>query len=168
MRRLGSAIVIASLALVLLPATPARAASVWDPDDPIYRLDIRWVGAYEQADGRIRLTISFHHRVRLRWFEPLQMGTFSTLVVSFSADRNQEAFTFALFGRENGRLVAAMCEDQEGCGRGLLRRPNRRTIRAWFDPGALTPHAGWAFRARSWRHSGGVDPLDRTAWGMVT
>jgi hypothetical protein len=53
------------------------------------------------------------------------MGTLSTLVVSFSANRNQEAFTFALFGREKGRLVAVMCEDQSGCGRGLLRRPNR-------------------------------------------
>jgi hypothetical protein len=168
MKRVGSAILIASLALMLLPATPARAAGVWDPDDPIYRLDIRWVGVYEQTDGRIRLTISFHHRVRLRWFERIQMGTFSTLAVSFSADRNQEAYTFALFGRENDRLVAVMCEDQTGCGRGLVRRPDRRTIRVWFDPGALTPHSSWVFRARSWRHSGGVDPLDRTAWGTVT
>jgi hypothetical protein len=42
MKRVGSAIVIASLALMLLPASPVRAGSVWDPDDPIYRLDIRW------------------------------------------------------------------------------------------------------------------------------
>ena len=168
MKRIAPAFVVATLVLVALLPNPAHAAGVWDPNDPIRRLDIRWVGAFEQADGQIRVTITFYHPLRLRWFEPIHMGTLSTLVVSFSQTAPQDGFIFAVYGRERDRLIAVMCEDQTGCGRGLLRRPNPRTIRVWFDPGSLTPHAGWFFRARSWRHSGGVDPLDRTAWGTVT
>jgi hypothetical protein len=169
MRRIAPAIVATSLMFVILTGVPVRGAGVWDPNEPITRLDIRWVGAYEQVDGRIRLTITFYHPLRLRWFDPIQMGTLSTLVVTFSQVRDERvAFTFAVFGRHRDRVIAVMCEDQTGCRRGSLRRPNPRTLRVWFEPGALTPHAGWFFRARSWRDSGGVDLLDRTAWRRVT
>jgi hypothetical protein len=43
----------------------AVAGGVWDPNEPKTRLDIRWVGVVAQ-DGRFRVTITFHHRVRFR------------------------------------------------------------------------------------------------------
>jgi hypothetical protein len=159
---------IGLLVFAALAPTPVRAASVWDPNEPIHRLDIRWVGAYEQADGRLRVTVVFYDPVRLRWFERLRFGTLSTLVVAFTPNRSEPPFMFAVFGHSENGLVTAMCESGSNCGGGHMTRPNRFTIRAWYEPFDVLPRAGWSFRGRSWRHSGGVDPLDRTVWGRVT
>ena len=167
MKRVGSAIVIASLALVLLPGVPARAGSVWDPNDPIYRLDIRWVGAYTQADGRLRVTVSFYAPVRLRWFAPASIDSLHRMTVWFAKDRNAlPGLVIAVFARRGNRLVAGMCVDGSGCGSGILRWPKPNTLRAWFDPFDLLPRAGFVFRGRSIRPDGSV--LDRTALGTVT
>lgn len=168
MKRAGVALVTVSLALALLPMSPAHAGGVWDPNEPIHRLDIRWVGAYEQADGRLRVTITFYDRVRMRWFRPFDFGSLTTLVVAFTQDRDQRPFMFGLFFRHAGRLKAAMCESGSNCGRARITRPNPFTIRAWFEPFDVLPRAGWSFVGRSWRGSHGVDPLDHTRWGMVT
>jgi hypothetical protein len=48
-------------------ATPANATNTgWDPDDMAGRLDLRWVGAYGQDSGMVRLDISLWDPVR-RW-----------------------------------------------------------------------------------------------------
>jgi hypothetical protein len=167
MKRVGIALVTL-LALTLFPASPARAASVWDPNEPIHRLDMRWVGAYEQADGRLRVTITFYDRVRLRWFDRSRSGTLSTLVIEFTPERDHRPFMFGLFARRRDRLVAAMCESGSSCGGARVTRPNPFTIRAWFDPLDVLPRAGWSFRGRSWRDPGGIDGLDRTASGNLT
>lgn len=57
-----------ALALLMVAPSLASAGSVWDPNDPAYGLDIRWTGVYVQADGKMRVTMSFHAPVRLRWF----------------------------------------------------------------------------------------------------
>jgi hypothetical protein len=168
MKRIGLALASLSLALALLPSTPARAAGVWDPNEPIHRLDIRWVGAYEQADGRLRVTIAFYDPVRLRWFDPPNFYRLSTLVVAFTPDRDERPFMFGMFARRGDRLIAAMCESGSNCSGAVVRRPNPFTIRAWFDAFDVSPRAGWSFRGMSWRESGGVDLLDRTRWGTVT
>jgi hypothetical protein len=168
MKRVGLALVTLSLAVTLLAVSPAHAGGAWDPNEPIHRLDIRWVGAYEQADGRLRVTITFYDPVRLRWFERLRFGSLSTLVVAFTPDRDQRPFMFGLFGRRGDRLIAAMCESGSNCGGARVRRPNRFTIRAWFDEFDALPGAGWSFRGFSWRGSGGRDLLDRTRWSTVT
>jgi hypothetical protein len=167
MKRAGVALVTMSLALALLPRSPAHAGGVWDPNEPIHRLDIRWIGAYEQADGRLRVTVTFYDPVRLRWFAPADISSLHRMTVWFAEDRHAlPGIVIAVFARRGNRLVAGMCVDGSGCGSGILRRPDRYTLRAWFDPFDLLPHAGFVFRGRSIRPRGSL--LDRTELGTVT
>lgn len=57
--RLRAIAIALSLASIISTATPAHAGSVWDPNEPGHRLDIRWAGVTIQADGRMRVTITF-------------------------------------------------------------------------------------------------------------
>jgi hypothetical protein len=53
MGRIRVLAVVLALGSIMLSPVPAHAGSVWDANDPAHRLDIRWVGVYQQADGRI-------------------------------------------------------------------------------------------------------------------
>ncbi len=66
MGRIRVLAVVLALGFIVLGPIPAQAGSVWDPNEPGHRLDIRWVGVYQQPDGLMRVTISFHDRVRVR------------------------------------------------------------------------------------------------------
>ena len=59
MTRLRVVALALSLASILSTATPAHAGSVWDPNEPGQRLDIRSVGVTFQANGRMRITMTF-------------------------------------------------------------------------------------------------------------
>jgi hypothetical protein len=169
MRRLGVEIVSVALLLAVFTPTPARAGGVWDPNEPIHRLDIRWIGAYEQpSDGLLRVTVVFYDRLQRRWFGPVLPARSSSMVVRFESPYDQIARM--AIGRGGPRLVAAMCESV-GCVRSRVARPNPFTIRAWFDVGDLFfsfPHAGWRFRGRSARGTDASRTLDLTQWGTVT
>jgi hypothetical protein len=164
-----------ALTLALLMSTPgvAYAGSVWDPDEPGYPLDIKWVGVYVQADGRMRVTMSFHAPVRLRWFN--YGNSWHRVKVGFT-DRPFPPFFFVSFWRRwNGGLSAQFCEGGSGCTQIVsVTRPDRFTIRArvgMFD--GYGPDVGWRFRGittearpRPPRHLPLV--IDRTIWGHVS
>jgi hypothetical protein len=170
--------VVLALGSIILSPMPAHAGSVWDANDPGHRLDIRWVGVYQQADGRIRVTVSFYGRVRNRWFNrPLSRNigipaTSANLQVGFSDNRINEFF-FAGFLRTRHRgLVAWLCETGSGCSTTYgvhVGRPDRRTIRVRIPRFAFDddfgPVPGWYFRGVSWTHDFKTK-LDRTRWGV--
>ena len=87
-----------ALVLVLAAPTAASAGSVWDPDDPTYGLDIRWVGAYVQQKGTMRVTMAFHTPVRLTWFNRGFFREWRRVRVGFT-DRQFPPFFFVLFFR---------------------------------------------------------------------
>jgi hypothetical protein len=163
------------LALALLMVTPslASAGSVWDPDDPPYALDIRWTGVYEQADGKMRVTMSFHAPVRLRWFN--RGNDWTRVFVGFT-DRPIPPYYFVAFFRNRaGRLRAQLCEGGSGCTAiASVSRPNRFTIRARIDlfP-SWGPDVGWRFRGIT-REAQPKPPkrrplvIDGTTWSVVT
>ena len=167
MKRLSASAAVLTLALLVAAPTPARAGSVWDPNDPIRRLDLRWIGSYMQADGRLRVTITFHERVRLRWFERFRYGHLSSMIVPFTQDRGVRPFWWAVFGRRGDGLVAWMCEGGSSCFPGRVTRPSPTSIRGWFPSESFMPGAGWFFRGRTARRGSG-ELLDRTRWGMVS
>jgi len=161
------AVVVAVVSVAFL-AVPARAGSVWDPNEPPRMLDIRWVGAYEQTDGRMRVTVSFYGRVHDRWFNSTTRGP-ANLVVRFTHDRAIAEYIFVLFMRTpRGHLVALLCESASGCGeRTRVRRVDRDTIRTRVKNLDFGPAPGWSFRARSLTHD--LDTrIDQTRWGVVT
>jgi hypothetical protein len=163
------AVVIAVMS-VALNAVPARAASVWDPNDPARRLDIRWV-AYQQADGRMRLTVSFYGRFHKGWLNTTRGApSSSNLYVGFTHDRTIPEYWFALFSRTpRGRLVAWLCESGSSCvDRSRVRRVDRDTIRVRLrNDFGHGPAPGWYFRASSYTHDLKT-PIDRTQWGVFT
>jgi len=169
MKRPGVGLVSLALALVVLAPLPARAGSVWDPNEPIHRLDIRWVGATMQADGRLRVTVTFYDRVRIRWFR--HTDSFwpqrPSMVVGATTDRAIDPYMFAMFFRDqHGRLKAILCEGGSGCGPvTAVTRPNAITIRARFELLPWFPTDGWHFRAWSANYRGEI--LDRTGWGII-
>ena len=161
MRRLVVTLVIAIMSFVSLTGA-ARAGSVWDPDEPGRRLDLRWVGVYPLDDGRMRVTVTFHHAIKLRWF-----GS-SGVDVAFTHDDDVPPYWFFTFRRNGDRLRARLCEGGSGCAPGVaVLRPDRRMIRAWLEPlYAGQPADGWRFRGRSFRDGPGT-LLDRTGRGTV-
>jgi hypothetical protein len=163
--------VLISLACVLLVAAPATAGSAWDPNDAGYRLDIRWVGVYQESDGQLRITVVFYDPVRLKWFRTGSGSPFeSRSAVAFTDDRDIPPYLFvAFFVNNRHRLRAALCEGGSGCnGVVKVHRPNRWTIRARVTPfGGFGPAVGWSFRGMSWL-KGFAHPTDRTRWGVVT
>jgi hypothetical protein len=167
MGRLG--LVSLTLAFLVLAPLPAHAGSVWDANEPIHRLDIRWVGATMQADGRLRVTVTFYDQVRVRWFRQTESWWPSRpgLVVGSTIDRSVRPYMFIMFFRnQRGRLKAIICEGGSGCGPVTrVKRPNAITVRARFDLAPYFPHAGWFFRAWSANYSGEI--LDRTGWGVI-
>jgi hypothetical protein len=108
------AVVLVLGSLLLAPAPAAHAGSVWDPNDAAHRLDIRWVGVYQQHDGLMRVTISFHDRVRLRWFEGRRHPT---LIVGlyYAKQRTAEAWDVTFYRNAHDRLVAKLCELASSC-----------------------------------------------------
>jgi hypothetical protein len=163
LRRLAILVLVA-LAVSIVKVPEAVAGSVWDPNEPQSRLDIRWVGVVAQQDGRFRVTISFHHRVRFRWF-----GRDSGVVAAFTHDREIRPYWFFAFMRTRaGRLRAQLCEGGSGCGRSVrVSRPNAVTIRAWLDPLYNQPQVGWWFRAWSFRGGPSGTILDRTSYSTI-
>lgn len=165
MRRAGVRAAIAALAFVTLLPSGAQAASVWDPNEPTYPLDIRWIGAYRESDGQLRVTISFYHPVRFRWFDRLQDLQLTSMVVLFAGEAGGQPIWFAVFGKRDNRLRMQLCESGSGCHEeARVTRPNRFTIRARFG---MVPD-GAAFRGRSTRGGWKGEILDLTAWGTVT
>jgi hypothetical protein len=162
-----------ALALVIVAPTAAVAGSVWDPNEPRYGLDMRWVGVYVQADGRMRVTMSFHTPVRLRWFNPADDWT--RVYVGFTDRPIPPYYFLSFFRNRRGGLSAQLCESGSGCTAIVrVRRPDRFTIRARVGlfP-SWGPNVGWRFRgitteasAKPPRHRPLV--IDRTAWGKVT
>lgn len=163
------------LALALLMVTPslASAGSVWDPDDPAYPLDIRWTGVYVQVDGKLRVTMSFHAPVRLRWFN--RRNDWTRVFVGFTDRPIPPYFRFAFFRNRAGKLRAQLCEGGSGCTAIVsVSRPNRFTIRAKVGPlPSYAPGVGWRFRAIT-REAKPEPPkrqplvIDGTTWAVVT
>jgi len=176
MSRIRVLAVVLALGSIILSPMPAHAGSVWDVNDPGHRPDIRWVGAYQQADGRLRVTVSFYGRVRNRWFNrPVGvlagLGPWSAnLRVGFTDDRTIGEYWFALFQRTRHRgLIAWLCESGSGCsGPAHVGRPDRRTIRARIPTfTGFGPAPGWFFRGVSRTHDLKT-VIDRTRWGILT
>jgi hypothetical protein len=178
MSRIRVLLVVLALGSIILNPLPAQAGSVWDANDSGHRLDIRWVGAYQQADGRMRVTVSFYDRVRTRWFnrpsDPLVgiPAWTANLRVGFAEDRAGGMYWFALFLRtRHDGLIAWLCESGSGCSGGTpshVGRPDSRTIRAripTFD--RYGPTRGWFFRGFSRTHDLKT-AIDRTHWGVFT
>jgi hypothetical protein len=155
---------ILALAFVILLPSGAQAASVWDSNEPTYPLDMRWIGAYVESDGQLRVTISFYHPVRFRWFDRLQELQLSSMVVLFADEAGGRPIWFAVLGRRDNRLRAQLCESGSVCEEARVTRPDRFTIRVRFEIGL----DGAAFRGRSTRGGWNGAILDRTAWGSVT
>lgn len=165
LRRAGVHAAIMALAFVTLLPTGAQAASVWDPNEPTRRLDMRWIGAYVESDGQLRVTISFYHPVRLRWFDRLRDLELSSMVVLFADEAGGQPIWFAVFGKRDSRLRAQLCESGSVCvEEARVTRPDRFTIRVRFGRGL----DGSAFRGRSTRGGWNGEILDLTAWGIVT
>jgi hypothetical protein len=165
MGRIKVVAVVLALGSIILGPIPAHAGSVWDPNDAAHRLDLRWVGVYQQADGLIRVTISFHDRVRMRWFEGRRNAT---LVVGlyFAKRAYAEAWDVTFYRNAHHRLVANLCELASSCvSVARVRHPDDRTIRVRLNPG-YGPFTDSPFRARSQRPGGAF--IDRTGWGIVT
>lgn len=148
---------IAALLVVAIP-TPSHADGVWDPDEPGHRLDIRWVGVYQEDDGRFRVTITFYDRVRPRWFHQWR----ASATVGLTTDPEHEWWVyFAHFFRDSGRLKARLCESGSTCGSDVrVSRPNAQTIRVRFAGGSDWDFSGWTGRDPPW--------IDRTRWQKVT
>jgi hypothetical protein len=176
MSRIRVLAVVLALGSIMLGPVPAHAGSVWDANDAGHRLDIRWVGVYQQADGRMRVTVSFYGRVRNKWFNrPLSRligipATTANLWIGFSDDRTGEDFVAGFLRTRHRGLIAWLCESGSGCssGNGVhVGRPDRRTIRArlpTFD--GFGPVPGWYFRGVSKTHD--FKAIDRTGWGLFT
>jgi hypothetical protein len=149
-------------------AGPARAASVWDPNEPGHRLDIRWVGVYEQADGRMRVTATFYDRVRIAWFK--EAPSWHAFSVAFTDDPQTPPYFFLDVFVKDHRLKARLCESGSVCTAAKVSRPTGATLRTRIGFGdGRGPHPGWRFRASSARTTS--DPpriIDKTAWGKVT
>ena len=154
-----TAVVLAFATIVMAPVS-ARAGSVWDPNEPGHRLDIRWIGVYQQADGRMRITMTFHDHVRIRWFGT-RAGRASASV-GFTNDRSISPFWFVyLFQNRHHRLSARLCEGGSNCGTVVrVGRPNAVTIRTWIRPLYGLSFSGFSFK--------GFSNFDSTTWGVVT
>jgi hypothetical protein len=128
------------------------------------------VGVYQQADGLLRVTVSFHDRVRIRWFDPYQYGVTARFEVEFTDAPEPHPPLFLVYFRaphHRHRLWARFCESGSSCGDiTRLVRPNAKTIRIWMHPLYGLPAAGMYFRGVSSRSSTRI--IDRTHWAIVT
>lgn len=163
MRQLRIAVIGAIVVIVGLSA-PALAGRVSDANDPVRRLDLRAVAVVPLETGDFRVTITFHHRVRLRWFDD-DAGA----QVRFTHDREVRPYWFFTFTKRfNNRLRAQLCEGGSGCGARIrVRRPNAYAIRARLEPLHGAPQEDWPFRARSFRFGTGGAKIDGTSWGRI-
>jgi hypothetical protein len=165
------------LALVLVivpPPTVAQAGGAWDPDDPAYHLDVRWVGVYVQADGRMRVTMSFYAPVRLRWFN-YSRGWRRAYVGFTDQPTVAPYYCVGFFRDRRGRLSAQFCEGGSICSPVVrATRPDRSIIRATVDPSReYGPGVGWRFRgitlgARAVPPRDRPRVIDRTVLGFVS
>lgn len=168
MGRIRVLAVVLALGSIILGPIHAQAGSVWDPNEPGHRMDIRWVGAYQQADGRMRVTVAFHDRVRMRWFN-VRGPWNATVTVGFTHDRQIGAYFVVLFVRNrHGGLSAWLCESGSNCsGPVHVGRPDRKTIRARIMNFDYGPAPGWFFRGQTQTRDLNK-ALDRTRWAIFT
>lgn len=159
-RRSACVAVLVFVFSVIMPWT-ARAGSVWDPNDLQQRLDIRWVGVAIQADGRVRVTLTFHDPVKTWQFKD------RLVQVQFGPSRGAPYVEENFFLTRTHRLKAVTCFGGSGCLDGVrVLRPNPRSIRARFTfPNAYDP-ADWLFRGLTTAQPQGRI-LDRTRWSSV-
>ena len=152
----------------VIAAGPAQAASVWDPNEPGHRLDIRWVGVYEQTDGRIRMTATFYDRVRLKWFR--EAPSWHAFSVAFTPDPQQSPYYFLHVLFKNRRLRAELCESGSSCTAAKVVRLDGTALQTRIGFGDRpNPQSGWLFRATSANTT--ADPpyvIDRTVRGKVS
>ena len=172
MGRMRILAVVLALGCIMLGPIPAHAGSVWDPNDAAHRLDIRWVGVYHQADGRMRITVAFHDRIRNRWF-PICSNPFlhscprpPTFLVGFPT---RFAYYALFFRHRHHGLWAQLCEGGSSCSPiAKVFRPDRKTMRVRLDEfQGYGPAPGWYFRAMSFA-SDGHTGIDRTHRGIIT
>jgi hypothetical protein len=140
---------------------------VWDPDDVGHRLDIRWVGVYQQAGDTMRVSISLYDRVQLTWFKGYPRGCNVGCAVSVELP----SWAVFFFLNRNGHLTAGICDPGSACpyATSPVDRPNSHTIRAWFPTflyGGHHPFTGEPFRPASRRPDYSV--IDRAREGIVT
>jgi hypothetical protein len=82
MCRRSSLIVLAGLTLVQIPQ-PAHPASIWDPNDAVGPLDLRWLGAVFTPTGDVRITLSFYSGFEVRAL-PSRVGETSSVQIILS------------------------------------------------------------------------------------
>jgi hypothetical protein len=172
MKRILLFALVLAMGSVFVGPLPARAGGLWDPNEPGHRLDIRWVGVYEQTGGRIRVTLTFYDKVRpLKWFGGRDAPR-AALSVGFTDDpRLPPNFTVSFFLNAHLRLRARECESGSACTDPVrVSRPNAITLRTWIGfPDRRGPRSGWPFRATSqFANTASLVTIDRTAWGTVT
>jgi hypothetical protein len=125
-------------------------------------LDIRWVGVYEQADGRIRVTATFYDRVRLKWFR--EAPSWHAFSVAFTEDPRLSPYLFLDVLFKDHRLKAELCESGSDCTGAKVVRLNGTAFRTRIGfVDRPSPQSGWLFRATSANTT--ADPpyvIDRT------
>ena len=166
MNRLRISVFLLVVATSLSTPTTASAGGVWDPDEAGHRLDIRWVGFYQQPDGRMRITMTFYDRVRMRWFGP-RSGN-SGAAIDFTDDLSLPRNYFVvLFQNQHHGLSAQLCAAGSSCGPVVgVVRPNAITIRAWVRP-LFELSTGFFFQGGSSKEAG-CCRIDKTKWGIVS
>ena len=158
--------VAVTLAAIVLAPIPAHAASVWDPNERGHRQDIRWVGVYHQADGRLRVTMTFYDPVRIWWFGAPDGRWHVVAAMTNNSKRHYAEWDVAFFRNPHNNLSAELCQFFNGCFVvASVARPNAFTIRSWIRPPDCCV-AGWALSAYTPTARGPF--IDTTKRGIVS
>jgi hypothetical protein len=144
---------------------PAQAANTgWDPDDMTGRFDLRWVGAYRQADGTVRLDISLWDPVR-RWMLHRHPATprprsLTVTSVGLSAARLYGA-GHIFFSEELQRWVMEWADTRLEF-RAAVSHPNPFLFQVWIPDenrrGAEVAANAWGLGVTSCERLGDADP----------
>ena len=134
MHRRGALLsVLLSLSFVFSLVSPAHAASTgWDPNDVDGRLDLRWVGVYQQDAGTARVAITLWDPVR-NWMLPFprhwrQLLIYSTGIAAVPIYGNGYIF----FDAEENRWVMDWIDAGSAFGgRYRVAHPNPYLFQVW-------------------------------------